>query len=98
MSGPTNGTCGTSCPDSSNRLEDRVNRKCVSTCTDNLILSSDSTSGVSIGICVLCPPTYYKWTDGTCNLNCLPGYYNDSTQRFCKQCDSSCMYCDGSYA
>ncbi len=33
-----------------------------------------------------------------CHTACQSGFYPNSTERFCKECHSSCEFCDGSFA
>jgi hypothetical protein len=51
LSAPNNGSCGTTCPDPTYPLEDRVNWKCVDTCKDNLIESKIG----ALTVCIMCP-------------------------------------------
>lgn len=82
LSNPTMGTCGATCPSATYRHQDRVNYKCVNSCPDNLILTTDNSTG--LGICIMCDHGLFKWIDSTCHNTCLPKYYPNIPERFCE--------------
>lgn len=65
LSAPTFGTCGSACG-GSYPWKDTVNFKCVQSCADNLIPSTDGSQ-----TCTLCAfGTYKKISDGLCHASC----------------------------
>lgn len=87
LSTPTTGTCETACS-GIYPMYDKVNFKCVSSCTDNLVKTGTDT-------CELCPAGQYKNVSNLCNATCPTGYYPDDSRRFCGTCHTSCLTCAG---
>lgn len=92
LSQPGYGTCIDSCPVSGNyTIADVVNKVCVNTCNNNLILDNNT--------CTYCPNGTYKLiSNSSCVSNCPDYFYPDATNHLCGQCDSSCLTCAGPYA
>lgn len=67
LDGPTSGTCGTTCSNANYLVQDRVNRKCVNNCIDNLVVGMDG----QINICILCPLGQFKRISNVgCHTTC----------------------------
>ena len=97
LSQPVFGTCITACPTTGTySVSDQVNKVCVSTCSDNLVLVN---LGSSINTCQYCSNSTYKLTStSSCVSSCPNYYYANSTIWLCAQCDASCFTCNGGYA
>lgn len=85
------GNCGSSCS-GSYLYYDQINMKCRQTCPYTLYLNGS--------YCMRCTPNYkiIDVMDNNCYASCPPGYYTDSTNYVCGNCDLSCKDCSGSYA
>ena len=73
-------------------------QQCVSTCTSP---SSFTSTSSSLRCYSQCPSGYYKYTDkdgSWCIATCPPGNYIDTAAGYCRQCDGSCMTCNGTSA
>ena len=86
------GNCINACPVSGTyTIADVVNKVCVSTCANNLILLNNT--------CNYCQNNTYKViSNSSCVASCPPYYYADTFNYLCAQCDSSCLTCSGGYA
>lgn len=89
---PGSGTCIDACPVSgSYTIADVVNKVCVNTCENNLILVNNTCSYCADG-------TFKLISNSSCVSSCPAFYYPDATNHICGQCDSSCLTCSGQYA
>lgn len=90
---PIFGSCISACPISgAYTVKDVVNNQCVSTCSNNLILTNNT--------CDYCqaPNPYKLISNSSCVPSCPDFFYADNQNHLCSRCDSSCLTCSGPYA
>lgn len=89
---PGYGTCINACPTTGTfTISDLINKICVQTCDNNLILNGST--------CIFCQNNTYKLiSNSSCVTSCPDFFYPDTVNYLCAQCDSSCLTCSGGYA